>query len=240
MLNLSQISSGYLNTNVLHDINLVINRSEIVAVVGANGAGKTTLLRTITGLLPCRKGKVVFDDMDITNVKPEKITRLGLIHVPEGRQLIPTLSVRDNLLLGNYSKYWSTGKNYREKLYAFVFDLFPILKERARQMAGTLSGGEQQMLAIGRALMAEPKLLVLDEPTLGLSPIMVKAVADTLKELNTDGLPILLVEQNASMALDISNRAYVMSVGRVEHEGECSDLKQAPEIRRIYLGETAN
>lgn len=236
MLNLREIFSGYDHTNVIHNINLTVGRNEIVAVVGANGAGKTTLLRTISGLLSCREGRIIFDNIDITNQKPEKVARLGLVHIPEGRQLVPTLSVQDNLLLGNYCKYLVTGAKGRARLYDLVFDLFPILGERRKQMAGTLSGGEQQMLAIARGLMNEPRLLMLDEPTLGLSPKMSEVVCEVLLDLNKNGLPILLVEQNASMALTISVRAYIMNVGRIEREGMSSELRESPDIKEIYLG----
>ncbi len=236
MLQLENISAGYGAIQVLHDVSLSVGKGEIVSVIGANGAGKSTLLRTISALVPCRKGRITFEGQDITHYPPHKVVEMGLIHVPEGRQVFAPLTTYENLLLGCYSKYRKLGSKGRERLFKFVFDLFPVLAHRRNQTAGTLSGGEQQMLAIGRALMAEPKLLVLDEPSLGLSPVMVETIDRVLRQLNSEGLTILLVEQNALMALGTANRAYVVDVGRIVLQGEAKKLLHDDKVREVYLG----
>jgi branched-chain amino acid transport system ATP-binding protein len=237
MLFLENVSAGYGKVEVLHNISLVINNGETVSIIGANGGGKTTLLRTISGLISSKKGKIVFEDHDITQFTPERIVSLGLIHVPEGRHIFTPLTVYENLLLGVYSKRRQLRKGEREKLFGIIFDLFPILFDRKQQIAGTLSGGEQQMLALGRALMLQPKLLLTDEPSLGLAPLVVKSIFQQLKELNRRGLTIFLVEQNALMALTMAQRAYILDTGHLVLQGEANDLLHNDQIRRIYLGE---
>lgn len=237
MLNLENVSSGYGPVEVIHSISLSINRGELVSIIGTNGAGKTTLLRTISALVPCRSGKIIFEDCDVTRFPPHKIVELGLVQVPEGRQILAPLTVYENLLLGTYGRRRSFGSHEKEELFEFVYNLFPILSERKKQIAGTLSGGEQQMLALGRALMAKPKLLLLDEPSLGLAPVVIEDIRRVLLELNSSGLTILLVEQNALLALKLAKRAYVLDVGYIAIEGNSLDLLQNDEVKRIYLGE---
>ncbi len=237
MLRLENISSGYGSIEVLHSISLTVNSGEIVSIIGANGAGKSTLLRTISALLPCKGGGIIFEDHDITRFPPDKVVGLGLVQVPEGRQVFTPLTVYENLLLGTYSRHRQLGKGEKERLFSLVFDLFPILYERKQQLAGTLSGGEQQMLALGRALMAQPRLLLLDEPSLGLAPTVVSSISRVLQELNRQGLTILLVEQNALLALRLAQRAYVLDTGRIVLQGEAKDLLHNDQVRRIYLGE---
>lgn len=237
MLLLDHVSSGYGPVEVLHEISLEINSGEIVSIIGANGAGKTTLLHTISGLLPAQRGKIAFDDHDVTRFPPERIVGLGLVQIPEGRHIFAPLTVSENLLLGIYIRRRQLGRDERERLFSFVFDLFPILRERKRQIAGTLSGGEQQMLALGRALMGQPKLLLADEPSLGLAPLIIDDIFQRLQELNRQGLTILLVEQNALIALTSARRAYVIDTGRLVLQGYASDLLHNDQVRRIYLGE---
>ncbi len=237
MLLLDRVCSGYGPVEVLHDISLEINSGEIVSIIGANGAGKTTLLRTISGLLSAKAGKIAFANHDITRFPPERVVGLGLVQMPEGRHIFAPLTVSENLLLGIYSRRRQLGKGERERLFSFVFELFPILRERKRQIAGTLSGGEQQMLALGRALMGQPRLLLTDEPSLGLAPLIVNNIFEQLQELNRQGLTILLVEQNALLALTAARRAYVLDTGRLVLQGYASDLLHNDQVRRIYLGE---
>ncbi len=237
MLRLEKISSGYGPVGVLHDISLVVNVEEIVGIIGANGVGKSTLMRTISGLLPCREGKIVFEDHDITRFPPDRVAGLGIVQVPEGRRIFTPLTVYENLLIGTYGRRQQLGKGERGRLFSFVFDLFPILYERKKQIAGTLSGGEQQMLAIGRALMAQPKLLLLDEPSLGLAPMVVSNISHVLQDLNRQALTILLVEQNALLALTLAKRAYVLDNGCIAIQGQACDLLRNDQVRRIYLGE---
>jgi branched-chain amino acid transport system ATP-binding protein len=237
MLWLENVCSGYGPVEVLHDISLVINSGEIVSIIGANGAGKSTLLRTISGLLPSKGGKIVFEDYDVTRFPPERVVSLGLVQVPEGRHIFAPLTVYENLLLGIYSRRRQLGKGEKERLFRFVFDLFPILYERKQQIAGTLSGGEQQMLSLGRALMGQPRLLLTDEPSLGLAPLIVNSIFRQLQELNRRGLTIFLVEQNALLALTMAQRAYVLDTGRLVLQGDANDLLHNDQVRRIYLGE---
>jgi len=237
MLRVEEVSSGYGPIEVLHHVSLVVNRGEMVSIIGTNGAGKSTLLRTISALLPCRGGKIVFEDCDITKYAPDEVAKLGLIQVPEGRHIFAPLTVYDNLILGTYRKQRDFEVNEKERLFQFVFNLFPILLERKNQIAGTLSGGEQQMLALGRALMAQPKLLILDEPSLGLAPTIIGDIRRVLQELNTAGLTILLVEQNALLALSLARRAYVLDLGRIVLQGASIVLLGNDEVKRIYLGE---
>jgi len=219
---------------------LEVNDGEIVSIIGANGVGKSTLLKTISrvGMVSCEGGRISFDGHELTRLPSHKVVELGVLQVPEGRQIISELSVRENLLLGCYLKYRKLGGSGRKRLIGYVTDLFPILGERMDQSAGTLSGGEQQMLAISRALMGEPRLLLLDEPSLGLAPIIVDELCKVLLELNNRGLTLLMVEQNALIALEMAQRTYVLEGGRVALHGKSSDLLHDDEVRRIYLGVT--
>lgn len=236
MLEVKNANSGYGAANVINDVSLTLNSGEIVSIIGANGAGKSTLLMTISGLVHCSSGEIIFSGQDITNFPPQKIAKLGIIQVPEGRLIISELTVQENLLLGCYLRYRSLGAEGRKRLIDFVCDLFPVLGERLNQISGTLSGGQQQMLAIGRALMAEPKVLLLDEPSLGLAPIIVDGVCRVLQQLNKDGLTILMVEQNTLFALEFAQRTYCLEGGAIALEGISSDLLHNDEVRKIYLG----
>jgi branched-chain amino acid transport system ATP-binding protein len=211
---------------------LDVAASEIVAVIGANGAGKTTLNKAISALLPACSGRIVFEGADIMHLPPPAIVERGLIHVPEGRRIFPNLSVRENLELGSYRR----AKSRRRSNLARVFGLFPRLEARRRQLAGTLSGGEQQMLAIGRGLMAEPKLVILDEPSLGLSPLVVEELFALIRNLAGEGLAVMLVEQNAVQSLELARRAYVLENGRVAMAGGAADLAADPQLQKTYLG----
>lgn len=236
MLRLEHVSLGYTQVDVVHDISLAVDHGEIVSMIGANGAGKSAVLRAVSGLLPCKKGRIIFEDMDVTSVSPHRRVQLGIIQIPEGRQVFAPLTVYENLLLGAYSKLKVLGKKGREQSIRLVFDLFPKLHERRAQTAGTLSGGEQQMLAIGRALMAQPKILLMDEPSLGLAPLIVELISEAITGLNREGLTILLVEQNAYLALELASRAYVLEVGRVTMEGSTNQLKESDAVAKTYLG----
>jgi branched-chain amino acid transport system ATP-binding protein len=223
----------YGEIHALKGASLSVNRGEIVALLGPNGAGKTTTLKTISGLLPPRSGTVHLEGQSVIGVPPHEIVRRGIAHVPEGRRIFNRLSVADNLEMGAYIR---TDGAIREDMER-VFTLFPRLRERRVQVAGTLSGGEQQMLAIGRALMARPRLLLLDEPSMGLAPVLVEQIFETIQDINRAGTPILLVEQNAAMALTIAQRGYVLETGSVVLEGSARELGENAEIRRAYLGE---
>ena len=217
----------------LKGISFEVNEGEIVTLIGANGAGKTTTMQTIIGLIQSREGSVVFNGNDITKTPSHKIVEAGITQVPEGRRIFQELTVYDNLLLGAYlQKDQKVIKDDLEK----VFERFPVLKSRKTQIAGTLSGGEQQMLAMGRALMAHPKLLLMDEPSMGLSPLLVSQVFDIIKEMNQEGITILLVEQNAEKALQIADRGYVLETGSISASGTGAELAASPEIRKAYLG----
>jgi branched-chain amino acid transport system ATP-binding protein len=209
-----------------------VKKGEIVTLIGANGAGKTTTLRTISGLLKPRKGEVTYDGRNITGNKPHVITRMGVSHVPEGRGIFANLTVADNLELGAYLRK----DKIKQSEYERIFTLFPVLKERIKQSAGTLSGGEQQMLAISRALMSKPQVLLLDEPSLGLAPQMVQTIFRVIREINSEGTTILLVEQNAHMALKTAHRGYVMETGSIVLEGDANTLLRRDEIKKAYLG----
>jgi len=232
LLNVSDLEVSYGSITALHGINLEVNRGQIVTLIGANGAGKTTTLRTISGLLKPRKGEVSYDNRSITGRKPHVITAMGISHVPEGRGIFANLTVADNLDLGAYLRK----DKVKQSEYERIFTLFPVLKERIKQSAGTLSGGEQQMLAISRALMAKPQLLLLDEPSLGLAPQMVQTIFRVIKEINAEGTTILLVEQNAHMALVTADRGYVMETGRIVLEGSADVLLKDDRIKKAYLG----
>jgi len=236
LLRLEQVRSGYREIEIIAGVSIEVNHGEIVSLIGANGAGKSTLLKTISALLPCREGKILFDERDITKLSPHKIVALRIIQVPEGRQIIGELTVRENLILGCYLKHAKLGRGGRKRLMDGVCDLFPILGDRIDQIAGTLSGGEQQMLAIGRALMGEPKLLLTDEPSLGLAPLIVDTVCGVLRELNKDGLTLLMVEQNALIALEMAQRAYVLEGGKIVLHGTGRDLLGDDMVRKSYLG----
>ncbi|MBE9543744.1 MAG: ABC transporter ATP-binding protein [Proteobacteria bacterium] len=239
MLRINDIHVYRGQTYVLQGVSLEVDHGEIVALIGANGAGKTTLLRTISGLLRLRNGSILYqpqkvtEDIDISRIPPEQIVSLGISHCPEGRGIFSQLSVRENLLVGAYLRKDKKGIQVD---YKRVCGIFPILGERASQTAGSLSGGEQEMLAVGRALMSRPRLLILDEPSLGLGPLIVDKLFKILAEINAQGVTILLVEQNAVMALDLANRAYVLETGRVALSGTSSELASDEKVRSAYLG----
>lgn len=235
LLVLENVHTYYGNVHALKGISLVVEEGEIVTLIGANGAGKTTTLRTISGLIKPREGRIIFDGQELNKVPAHKIVYMGISHAPEGRKVFPTLTVEENLLLGAYSlgNDHKAIKANKER----VFALFPRLAERRKQLAGTLSGGEQQMLAIGRALMSRPRLLLLDEPSLGLAPMLVKAIFETIEEINRQGVTILLVEQNAKAALKLAQRAYVLETGRVVLSGPSHELIKDERVRKAYLGE---
>jgi branched-chain amino acid transport system ATP-binding protein len=236
VLTVRSADAYYGNVQALKGVSLHVSEGEIVALIGANGAGKTTTLRTVSGLLSPRRGSVTLGDRSIGGLAPEAIVRLGISQVPENRRLFGLLSVRDNLLLGAYHLRWHEKRGSMRTDFDRVYALFPVLQERAQQLAGTLSGGEQQMLAIGRALMSRPRLLLLDEPSLGLAPRAVKAIFDAIPQFRQQGLTVLLVEQNARAALQIADRAYVLETGRVVMEGTSLDLFNQKEVQRAYLG----
>ncbi len=234
ILNIDKVSAGYGRVNVLRDVSINIAMGEIVLLVGANGAGKSTLLRVVSGIIKPVAGMVEFDGKDLTSREPSYIVKAGLSHVPEGRQIFGSMTVRQNLQLGGYPRNWK--KSESETLLDSIFELFPILKTRISQKASTLSGGEQQMLAIGRALMSQPKLLLLDEPSMGLAPLMVDAILRAITELRQAGMSILLVEQNVMGSLEISDRAYIIETGRIFAEGTSGELLGNDTIRKSYLG----
>ncbi|MDQ7819325.1 MAG: ABC transporter ATP-binding protein [Armatimonadota bacterium] len=234
LLRVSNVETAYYGRlTVLRGVSLAVPPGQIVAILGGNGAGKTTLLRTISGLIPGQpaKGQIEFDGRRITGWEPEEIARLGIGHVPEGRGLFPELTVEENLLLGG----WIRPRTDRAR-WERVLALFPALADRRRQLAGTLSGGEQQMLAIARALLMQPRLLMLDEPSLGLAPLVVREVFVAIEAINRDGMTILLVEQNARMALEVAHYGYVLEGGRVVLEGPADDLRENPNVQELYLG----
>ena len=233
MLVLEDVNTYYGNIHALQGISLTVGRGEIVTLIGANGAGKTTTLKTISGLLHPRRGRVVFEGKDISKTAAHHLVRAGIGHAPEGRRIFSRMTVLENLLMGAFTRDQTTIQPDIER----VMDLFPRLRERTHQLGGTLSGGEQQMLAIGRALMSQPRVLLLDEPSLGLSPILVQQVFATIKEINGQGTTVLLVEQNALQALSIANRAYVLQTGRVVLSGPADEVKENESVRKAYLGE---
>ncbi len=234
MLEVNGLCAGYGKINVLHEVSVQINEGEIVAVIGANGAGKTTLLKAISGLARPSRGSVTFDGHPIHRLAPEKIVACGIAHVPEGRRVFAQATVTTNLEMGAFLR---KDKAEVKNDISRYFELFPILGERCNQLAGTLSGGEQQMLAIARGLMARPRLLLLDEPSMGLAPFLVNEIMRIILGLHREGIAILLIEQNVKKALKITQRAYVMELGRIPHEGPSRDLLQSDLIRKSYLGE---
>jgi branched-chain amino acid transport system ATP-binding protein len=236
MLRLEMVSAYYGRIQALREVSLEVAEGEIVAVIGSNGAGKTTLMNAISGVVPTHDGTISFGGQPITNLGPEKIVRAGISQVPERRQVFASMSVMDNLILGAYHRYRRDGRRAIERDLTFVFEIFPRLKDRVRQIAGTLSGGEQQMLAVARAWMAKPKLLLMDEPSLGLAPLLVKEIFRVSAELRERGMTILLVEQNARAALDLADRAYVMESGRVVLEGVADELACDERVQTAYLG----
>jgi branched-chain amino acid transport system ATP-binding protein len=232
ILELDGIHTYYGNIEALKGVTITVEEGECVTLIGSNGAGKSTTLRSISGLTPAREGKVSFEGREITRTAPQDIVRLGISQSPEGRKCFPRMTVRENLDMGAYLR---RDKDVGQDLER-VFELFPRLHERERQKAGTMSGGEQQMLAIGRALMAQPRLLLLDEPSMGISPILTERIYDTIAEINRQGTTILLVEQNANFALGVSQRGYVLETGKVVLSNHSAALKEDPEVQKAYLG----
>ena len=232
LLSVRGLHAGYGEVEILRGIDLMVGAGDIVSVLGSNGAGKSTLNMTISGLVAARQGSIEFDGRSIQNADPAEIVAAGLVHVPEGRRIFPNLSVAENLDLGSYRRASAQRDTNRKR----VFSMFPRLRERAAQRAGTLSGGEQQMLAIGRGLMAEPKLLILDEPSLGLSPLLVEEMFAMILRLNRDGLAVLLVEQNVVQSLDIVRRAYVLENGSFVMSGSAADIRSNADLKRAFLG----
>ena len=233
ILEVNEINVFYDKIHAIKDISFYIKEGEIVSFIGANGAGKTTILNAISNILPIKSGEVVLNGESINNVKAHKLVPMGMAHVPEGRRIFTDLTVMENLEIGAYTR----SKNEFQEELKKVFDLFPRLKERKNQLSGTMSGGEQQMLAIGRALMSKPKLLLLDEPSMGLSPLLVKEIFEIIKRINKEGkTTILLVEQNAKKSLEISDRAYVIEVGKIVFEGKGSEIANNDIIKKVYLG----
>jgi branched-chain amino acid transport system ATP-binding protein len=233
MLKVNGIDVFYGNIHALKGVSLEINEGEIVTLIGANGAGKSTLLKTLSGLLKPKSGTIEYLGKSISGKAPQSIVKAGISHVPEGRRVFANMSVEENLELGAYLR--KDSKEIRKDIQS-VYELFPRLQERRKQLSGTLSGGEQQMLAMGRAIMAKPKLLLLDEPSMGLAPLMVKTIFQIIEKINQDGTTILLVEQNANMALSVADRAYVIETGRVKISGTAVELQASEEIKKAYLG----
>ncbi len=234
LLKVDDLSVNYGDVPVLHGVRLQVDQGEIVALLGSNGCGKTTLMKAVSGLIPVKSGTILFAGDPIHNLPPHQIVKQGVSQCAENRFLFPVLSVLKNLKIGAHTRR-EKAQTLQDRMES-VFTLFPILRERQRQRAGTLSGGEQQMLSIGRALMANPRLLILDEPSLGIAPIMVEAIFNRLKEINKQGITLLLVEQNASVALEVAGRGYVMELGRIVREDNSGNLITDPSIRKAYLG----
>lgn len=233
MLQVNNIDVYYGNIHALKNVSLEVNEGEIVTLIGANGAGKTTLLKTLSGLLKPKHGTILYNKQQIGGKPAQTIVKNGVVHVPEGRRVFSNMTVEENLDLGAYLRKDRDGI---KKDLNHVFELFPILKERRKQMAGTLSGGEQQMLAIGRAIMSKPKLLLLDEPSMGLAPLIVQRIFEIIQAINKEGTTILLVEQNAHMALSIADRAYVIETGKIVLSGTAKELQESEEVKAAYLG----
>lgn len=234
MLEIKDLQVYYGVIQAIKGISFTVNEGEIIALIGANGAGKTTILHTISGLISAKTGSVKFMDKELTKTAPHKIVQMGMAHVPEGRRIFQELSVYENLKLGAFTR---KDKTEIEQSIQMVYERFPRLEERKKQIAGTLSGGEQQMLAMGRALMSKPKIILMDEPSMGLSPLLVSEIFDIIKSINESGTTVLLVEQNAKKALSIANRAYVLETGNIVLEGSAKDLMNDDSIKKAYLGE---
>lgn len=234
MLEVKDLQVYYGMIQAIKGISIEVNQGEVIALIGANGAGKTTILHTVTGLIAPKAGSIVFEGQDITKVPAHKIVSMGMAHVPEGRRVFAQLSVYDNLKMGAYTR---KDKNEIEESLEMVYKRFPRLEERKNQMAGTLSGGEQQMLAMGRALMSKPKIILMDEPSMGLSPIFVNEIFDIIQEVSASGTTVLLVEQNAKKALSIADRAYVLETGTIALDGDAKVLMNDDSIKKAYLGE---
>ena len=233
MLELNNLTAGYGSFQALFSINLEVKKGEAIAVIGPNGAGKTTLLRTISGMLPVQSGNISMEGTSLKDVPPYRIIDFGIAHVPENRRLFSSMSIEDNLRMGAFTP--NARPHFEERL-DFIFDLFPRLKERRSQIAGTLSGGEQQMCAIGRALMSSPKLLLMDEPSAGLAPVIVNQVFQLVQQIRDQGLTVLIVEQNIEQVLKIVDRAYLMEVGAIKISGKAEELIQSESIRKAYVG----
>ena len=233
MLKVTDLHVHYGAIHALKGVSFNLQEGEIVTLIGANGAGKSTLLNTISGILPATQGQVTYLDEDITNIPAPKIVKMGIVQVPEGRKIFPAMTVMENLEMGAFTV---TDRALINENIALMFKKFPILEKRYKQLGGTLSGGEQQMLAIARGLMANPKLILLDEPSMGLSPIFVEQIFDTIQDINQNGVNVILVEQNAQMALSIAHRAYVLETGEIVLEGEAQEVLQNPSVIEAYLG----
>lgn len=234
MLQVNDLQVSYGVINAIKGVSFSVNKGEIIALIGSNGAGKTTILHTITGLVSAKSGSILFEGRELTKTPAHKIVGMGMAHVPEGRRIFQELTVYENLKLGAFTL---SDKKVIDKNLEYVYEHFPRLKERKKQIAGTLSGGEQQMLAMGRALMSNPKIILMDEPSMGLSPILVSEIFGIIKEVSEDGTTILLVEQNAKKALAISDRAYVLETGKIVLSGNAKELMNNEEIKKAYLGE---
>lgn len=233
MLKVSNLNVSYGSVHAIHDVSLEVQKGEIVSLIGANGAGKTTILHTITGLKSSSSGTITYNDNNLIKIDPSNIVTLGIAHVPEGRHVFSEMTVEENLKMGAFTR---KDKGKSELDIYDIYKRFPRLKERSKQTAGTLSGGEQQMLAMGRALMSAPKILLMDEPSMGLSPLLVKEIFNIINELHNSGITILLVEQNAKMALSIADRAYVLETGHISMEGCAKDLLEDDRVKKAYLG----
>lgn len=233
MLKVSNLNVSYGSVHAIHDVSIKVNEGEIVSLIGANGAGKTTILHTITGLKAPSSGEIFYNDNDLIKIDPSNIVTLGIAHVPEGRHVFSEMTVEENLKMGAFTR---KDKGRAELDIYDIYKRFPRLKERSKQTAGTLSGGEQQMLAMGRALMSAPKIMLMDEPSMGLSPLLVKEIFNIIKELHNAGITILLVEQNAKMALSIADRAYVLETGHISMKGPAKDLLEDDRVKKAYLG----
>jgi len=234
MLSVNNLQVHYGMIQAIKDVSFEVNEGEVIALIGANGAGKTTILHTVSGLLQPTKGSVIFEGQDITKIPAHKIVSLGMAHVPEGRRVFAQLTVLENLKLGAYTR---KDKNEMEQTLQMIYKRFPRLEERKNQIAGTLSGGEQQMLAMGRALMSHPKIILMDEPSMGLSPIFVEEVFNIIRDISAEGVTVLLVEQNAKKALNIADRAYVLETGNIILQGDAKKLMNDESVKKAYLGE---
>lgn len=234
LLEIKDLEVNYGVIKAIKGVSFDVNEGEVIALIGANGAGKTTILHTITGLIQAKKGSIVFDGKELTKTPPHKIVSMGMAHVPEGRRIFQQLSVLENLKLGAYTR---KDKSEIASTLKMVYERFPRLEERKNQVAGTLSGGEQQMLAMGRALMSKPRIILMDEPSMGLSPLLVSEIFDIIKVINESGTTVLLVEQNAKKALSIADRAYVLETGKITLSGDAKDLINDESVKKAYLGE---